>query len=167
MDDILLSFLIFSYGFKAFIMSEGVKRCFTGIEVIALAPFIRFQFVRINLFDTSDYEVLFDTTLTKHVWTMGRRFQSFEERCKQSIAFLQQIHASAFTYLTLEIQGVIRGDKYRYTEFRDHRQILDYAKNLVIPIFNACRRYQFKIYFLGEKDAVEDLLAHLLQLEPI
>ena len=141
-------------------MSEGVKRIFTVSDVTTLPPMIRFPFVRINLIDAykykSEYEPIWNTC-----------FQSFEEWCNQSIAFLQQIQVLSFTYSTLEIRGgVIHHD---YTGFYNHRQVVDYAKNLLIPIFNACHRIEFKINFCYDVNgnAAGDLFAQLLQLEPI
>ena len=114
---------------------------------------IRFRCVRIDLFDVN------------WGWYLVECLPPIKERCGQSITFLQQINASAFICSTLEIRGSV--DQNVYIAFHDHRQVVDYAKSLLIPIFNACSRIKFKINFSTDVNAVGDLFAQLLQLEPI
>lgn len=134
-------------------MSKGVliKKIFA--DAITLPPMIRFRSVRIDLIDVYD------------IYNIVRCLPPIEERSNRSIAFLQQIDASAFNYSSLEIRGaVIEND---YTAFHDHRQVVDYAKSLLIPFFNACSRIKLKINFSYDVNGAGDLFAQLLQLEPI
>ena len=55
----------------------------------------------------------------------------------------------------------------RRDHFIDHTQLLEHLRNLLLPIFRNCRRYEFRISLGSDKDTVANIVTSILEVQQV
>ena len=88
-----------------------------------------------------------------------------EEKCQSVVNYLQS-QKRALNDTTL-IHFVCAIDKNDLHNFNNHSQLINHLQTELMPIFGSSRAYKFSISFYSEAKACTELIASILQIDPI
>ena len=88
-----------------------------------------------------------------------------KQKCRRFQILLQPIK-HAINDAKFEFIGQIYNNN-SFRDFTDNSMLLTHLEEEMIPICNACRSYEFKIYFLSDYSSATNVIATILQFGPI
>ena len=88
-----------------------------------------------------------------------------EEKCQLVVNYLQPQKKTLND--TNLIHFVCAIDKNEPCNFSNHSQLVNHLKTELLPIFGFSRAYKFSIRFYSEEKACTELIASILQMDPI
>ena len=100
------------------------------------------------------------------LWSLVTSRHSIVNKCQLLVKYFQP-HKKALNDTNLIHFDGITIDDARLGFFTDHSQFLNCLRRDLLPIFDKSRDYKFKIHFYSDRNSGANLIASMLQMDPI